>query len=247
MKIDWKKIAPYLVALVVFIGFAVAYCSPLLEGKVLYAGDTMNWQGAANEALEYRAKTGETTWWTNSMFGGMPTFQIAGKITSGTIAGWWKIGTQKLLGDPIAIIFLYLVGFFLMLLCFGINPWLSVVGALAIGMSTYFFLIIPAGHITKAFAIGALAPIIGGVYAVFRKNYWLGIPMILIFAPYGILLHPQMTYYVGMLLGVMVITEIVAAGISKDWKSVGIALAILIACLGISYGARYTSIKLNQD
>ena len=247
MKIDWKKIAPYLVALVVFIGFAVAYCSPLLEGKVLYAGDTMNWHGAANEALEYRAKTGETTWWTNSMFGGMPTFQIAGKITSGTIAGWWKIGTQKLLGDPIAIIFLYLVGFFLMLLCFGINPWLSVVGALAIGMSTYFFLIIPAGHITKAFAIGALAPIIGGVYAVFRKNYWLGIPMILIFAPYGILLHPQMTYYVGMLLGVMVITEIVAAGISKDWKSVGIALAILIACLGISYGARYTSIKLNQD
>lgn len=247
MKIDWKKIAPYLVAIVAFIAFAVAYCSPLLEGKVLYAGDTMNWQGAANEALEYHAKTGETTWWTNSMFGGMPTFQIAGKITSGTIAGWWKIGTQKLLGDPIAIIFLYLVGFFLMLLCFGINPWLSVVGALAIGMSTYFFLIIPAGHITKAFAIGALAPIIGGVYAVFRKNYWLGIPMILIFAPYGILLHPQMTYYVGMLLGVMVITEIVAAGISKDWKSVGIALAILIACLGISYGARYTSIKLNQD
>lgn len=247
MKIDWKKIAPYLVAIVAFIAFAVAYCSPLLEGKVLYAGDTMNWKGAAHETMEHMEQNGESPWWTNSIFGGMPTFQIAGKITSGTIAGWWKIGTQKLLGDPIAIIFLYLVGFFLMLLCFGINPWLSVVGALAIGMSTYFFLIIPAGHITKAFAIGALAPIIGGVYAVFRKNYWLGIPMILIFAPYGILLHPQMTYYVGMLLGVMVITEIVAAGISKDWKSVGIALAILIACLGISYGARYTSMKLNQD
>jgi hypothetical protein len=80
MKIDWKKIAPYLVALVVFVGFAIAYCSPILDGKVLLQGDINNWKGAANEALEYKATTGESTWWTNSMFGGMPTFQIAGSI-----------------------------------------------------------------------------------------------------------------------------------------------------------------------
>ena len=76
--IDWKKIAPYLVALVVFIGFALTYCSPILDGKVLQAGDVNNWKGAANEAIEYRKATGEYTAWTNSQFGGMPSYQITG-------------------------------------------------------------------------------------------------------------------------------------------------------------------------
>ncbi len=247
MKIDWKKIAPYLVALVVFIGFAVAYCSPMLEGKVLVQGDINNWKGAAQESVEYMDRTGEATWWTNSMFGGMPTFQISGRLESGRILGWWRRILQNTLGEPPAAISLYFIGFFLMLICFGVNPWLSVIGALAIGLSSYFFIIIPAGHMSKAFALGALAPIIGGVYAVFRKRYLLGIPMVLIFAPYGILLHPQMTYYVAMLIGVMVIAEIISACISKDWKGLGIALAILIAGLGLSYGARLTSMKMNSS
>ena len=247
MKIDWKKIAPYLVALVVFVGFAIAYCSPILEGKVLQAGDVNNWKGAAQESLEYRQETGEITWWTNSMFGGMPTFQIVGNVKSGRIVGWLRNFTQKTIGEPRAAIILYFIGFFLMLLCFGVNPWLSLLGALTIGMSSYFFLIIPAGHMSKAFALGALAPLIGGVYAVFRKKYWLGIPMILIFAPYGILLHPQMTYYIGMLLGVMVIAEIVIACQAKDWKGLGISLAIMIACVGVIYGTRYTSLKMNSS
>ena len=219
MKIDWKKIAPYLVALVVFVGFAVLYCSPMLEGKVLVQGDINNWKGAAQEVREYYQQTGETSWWTNSMFGGMPTFQIAGSVKSVNVVSWLRHYTQNALGEPPAAICLYFIGFFLMLLCFGVNPWLSIVGALAIGMSSYFFLIIPAGHMSKAFALGALAP----------------------------MLHPQMTYYVGMLIGVMVIAEIILACMKKDWKGIGIALAILIACLGLSYGARYTSMKMNQD
>ena len=247
MKIDWKKLAPYLVALVVFIGFAVLYCSPILEGKVLQAGDVNNWKGAAQESLEYNKQHDDCTWWTNSMFGGMPTYQIAGRMKSGYIISWWRRVIQNPLGEPRAAILLYFIGFFLMLLCFGVNPWLSLLGALAIGMSSYFFLIIPAGHMSKAFALGALAPLIGGVYAVFRKKYWLGIPVILIFAPYGILLHPQMTYYIGMLLGVMVIAEIVIACQAKDWKGLGISLAIMIACVGLIYGTRYTSLKMNSS
>ena len=248
MKIDWKKIAPYLVALIVFVGFAIAYCSPILDGKVLQAGDVNNWKGAAQEALEYRDATGESTWWTNSMFGGMPTFQIAGSLKSGYIVGWWKrVLAEKILGEPRAILFLYGIGFFLMLLCFNINPWLSITGALALTLSSYFMLIIPAGHMTKAFALGALAPIIGGTYALFRKKYWLGIALILFYAPYGILLHPQMTYYIGMLLGVMVIAEIIIACQSKDWKGLAISLAIMIASVGLIYGSRYTSMKMNSS
>ena len=134
MKIDWKKIAPYLVALVVFVGFAVAYCSPMLDGKVLQQGDINNWKGAAHESLEYMEQTGESTYWTNSMFGGMPTFQIAGRLESASIAGWWRRIFQNTLGEPPAAICLYFIGFFLMLLCFGINPWLAIIGALAIGL-----------------------------------------------------------------------------------------------------------------
>ena len=248
MKIDWKKLAPYLVALVVFLGFAITYCSPVLEGKVLNAGDTNSWKGAANEALEYRQETGEITWWTNSMFGGMPTFQIAGGTKSSAITGWWKrVLAEKILGEPRAILFVYGLCFFFMLLCFNINPWLSIIGALAITLSSYFMLIIPAGHMTKAFALGTLASIIGGTYALFRKKYWLGIALILFFAPYGILLHPQMTYYIGMLLGVMGIAEIVIAGQQKSWKELGITLALLVMCGGIIYGSRYTSMRMNQD
>ena len=247
VKEELCEIAPYLVALVVFIGFAVLYCSPILEGKVLQAGDVNNWKGAAQESLEYNKQHDDCTWWTNSMFGGMPTYQIAGRMKSGYIISWWRRVIQNPLGEPRAAILLYFIGFFLMLLCFGVNPWLSLLGALAIGMSSYFFLIIPAGHMSKAFALGALAPLIGGVYAVFRKKYWLGIPVILIFAPYGILLHPQMTYYIGMLLGVMVMAEIVIACQAKDWKGLGISLAIMIACVGLIYGTRYTSLKMNSS
>ena len=247
MKIDWKKIAPYLVAIVAFIAFAVAYCSPMLEGKVLYAGDTMNWKGAANEALAYQETTGKTTYWTNSMFGGMPTFQMAGSTTSSRLSTTFKGFITTMLGEPRAIMFLYSLGFFLMLICFGVNPWLSIIGALALTLSSYFLLIIPAGHITKAFGIGALAPIFGGFYAIFRKQYWLGIPMILFYGIYGILLHPQMSYYMGMLIGVCIIVEIITHCIAKDWKGIVISLSILIACLGLLYGSRYVTIRMNQD
>ena len=172
-KIDWRKIAPYLVAVVVFIGFALAYCSPILDGKVLQAGDVNNWKGAAHEALEYRETTGEYTAWTNSQFGGMPSYQITGGgLPSGfirtTIADFLHLGLMD--QNPIGIVFAYFIGFFIMLICFGINPWLSIIGAITLGLSSYFMLILPAGHITKAMAIGFLVPIIGGFYAIMRRN-----------------------------------------------------------------------------
>ena len=125
MKIDWKKIAPYLVALVVFIGFAVLYCSPILEGKVLHAGDTLNWQGAAHQTQEYRAQTGESCWWTGSMFSGMPTYQIDSHIPSHKVAHIWIRNVLHLgLEETMGIIFGYFLCFFILLLCFSINEYL---------------------------------------------------------------------------------------------------------------------------
>ena len=155
MKFDWKKILPYVVAIVAFVAVAMIYCAPLLEGKVLVQGDVNNWKGAAQEARSFYDENGTRTWWTNSMFGGMPTYQITGSLPSGEVRNVMaKIAHLGMEGgwEAIGIIFAYFFGFFLMLRCFKVNPWLSIIGGLAIGLSTYFLLIIPAGHVTKAMA-----------------------------------------------------------------------------------------------
>jgi len=250
MKINWKQFAPYLVALIVFAGFAIAYCSPVLDGKVLYAGDTMNWQGAAQEAQEYYKQSGETTWWTNSMFGGMPTYQVTGTLPSGemrnTLVKSLRLGFTGGV-EAVGLLFVYFCGFFLMLICFGVNPWLSIIGGLALGMSSYFFLIIPAGHLTKATAIGFLAPMIGGFYAIMRKKYWLGMPLLLFYGYLGITAHPQMSYYIALLIGVMACAELYIHFCDKSWKDLGISVGILALCLVLIAGTRWSWMDMNQS
>lgn len=250
MKINWKNIAPYLVALVVFIGFAVLYCSPILDGKVLQAGDVNNWKGAANEAREYYQQTGETSWWTNSMFGGMPTYQITGNLPSGHIrSAMEKVAHAGMAGDllSIGLLFAYFLGFFLMLRCFKVNSWLSIIGGLAMGLSTYFMLIIPAGHITKAMAIGFLAPVIGGIYALFRKDYYLGIPLLFLYSVIGIVAHPQMTYYIMLLVGVMIIAELYIHIRDKKWKELCISIGIGMICALLVFGTKLSWWQMNNE
>ena len=249
MKIDWKKIAPYLVALVVFIGFAVAYCSPMLEGKVLQAGDVNNWKGAAQEARTYYEQTGEMTWWTNSMFSGLPTYQITGTLPSGEIrADLIQLHHLGLIDqNPIGLLFAYFVGFFLMLICFGVNPWLSIIGGLAIGLSSYFCLIIPAGHITKSVGLAFLAPIIGGFYATMRRKYWLGIPLILIYGFLGLTSHPQMSYYIALLIGVLACAELYLHLRKKQYKELGISVGLLVVALLLVLGTKWSWMEMNNS
>ena len=250
MKLDWKKILPYVVGIVVFVALAMMYCTPALQGKVLMQGDVNNWKGAAHEAMEYYEETGTRTWWTNSMFGGMPTYQITGSLPSGEIRN--DIASLAHLGfdegwEVIGIIFAYFFGFFLMLRCFKVNPWLSIIGGLAIGFSTYFFLIIPAGHVTKAMALGFLAPVIGGFYAIFRKQYWLGAPLVMLYGILSLTLHPQMTYYIFLLLGVMGIAELYIHIREKRWKDLGISVGVLALSLLLVLGTKLSWMEMNQN
>ncbi len=249
-KIDWKRPLPYMVAVVVFLLFSLAYCSPLLEGKVLQAGDVTHWEGFSHEAREYKAQTGETTWWTNSLFGGMPTFQITGSTPANVLRGRLQYITQfGMTGDwePVGLLMGYLLGFYLMLLCFGVNPWLSVVGSFALTLSTYFMLIIPAGHITKASGLAALAPMIGGMYAIFRRRYWLGAPLFLLYGIIGLNLHPQMTYYMAMLMGVMALGEVYQHVREKQWNELTISVLVLMVCAGMVYGSKLSWMKMNTE
>ena len=248
--IDWKKILPYLAATLLFLGFAMLYCSPLLQGKTLQAGDVSNWMGAAQEAREYKKQTGETTFWTNSMFGGMPTYQITGTTPSGTLRSNMEKVVRFGFQDnttAIGLIIAYLFGFFFMLRCFRVNAWLSIAGAFALAMSSYFFLIIPAGHLTKAAALAYLAPMIGGFYAIFRKDYWLGAPLVTIYGVLGITLHPQMTYYVAMLIGMLAIAEMVIHIRERRWKDLGIGVGVALVCALLVFGTKLSWFKMNNE
>ena len=250
MKIDWKKILPYAVAIVAFVAVAMIYCAPLLEGKVLVQGDVNTWKGAAQEARTFYDEHGTRTWWTNSMFGGMPTYQITGSLPSGEVRnGMATVAHFGMKGgwETIGIIFAYFFGFFLMLRCFKVNPWLSIIGGLAIGFSTYFFLIIPAGHVTKAAALGFLAPVIGGFYAIFRKQYWLGAPLVTLYGILSLTLHPQMTYYIFMLIGVMACAELYIHIKDKAWKDLGISIGVLAISLLLVFGTKLSWWEMNQS
>ena len=250
MKFDWKKILPYAVAIVAFVAVAMIYCAPILEGKVLVQGDVNNWKGAAQEARAFYDVNGTRTWWTNSMFGGMPTYQITGSLPSGEVRNSMaKIAHLGMEGgwEAIGILFAYFFGFFLMLRCFKVNPWLSIIGGLAIGFSTYFLLIIPAGHITKAMALGFLAPVIGGFYAIFRKQYWLGAPLMVLYGILSINLHPQMTYYIFMLIGIMACAELYIHIKEKAWKDLGVSVGVVVLCLLLIVGTKLSWLEMNQN
>ena len=247
---DWKKLLPYAVAIVAFVAVAMIYCAPILEGKVLVQGDVNNWKGAAQEARAFYDEHGTRTWWTNSMFSGMPTYQITGSLPSGEVRnGMAKVAHLGMEGgwEAIGIIFAYFFGFFLMLRCFKVNPWLSIIGGLAIGLSTYFLLIIPAGHVTKAMALGFLAPMIGGFYAIFRKQYWLGAPLTTLYGILGITLHPQMTYYIFMLIGIMACAELYIHIKDKAWKDLGISVGVVALSLLLVVGTKASWLEMNQS
>ena len=246
-KSFWKSLLPYLVALIVFILIAVVYCSPVLDGKVLYAGDALSGTGMGHDVAEYYQNTGNRSFWTGAMFSGMPAYQINNNLPS---LKWLSpISNIYHLGLPLAmaVIFIYLLGFFILLRSFKINKWLSIVGAIAITFSSYFFIIIGAGHINKVYGLAYLAPIIAGFILIFRKEYIWGISLTLLFSSIGLMVHPQMTYYMCMLLGIFFFTELFIHIKEKRMKDFLVGTLLFIASIGIGVGTSYGKMQSNRE
>jgi hypothetical protein len=190
----FKKALPHFTAILLFLIFPAIYFSPQLEGNKLNQHDTNTATGMAKEILEYNKTNSDLALWTNSMFGGMPayliglpTFSMLSPVYSLTTLFDWR---------PISFVFLYLIGFYIALLLFGLNPWICLVGAIAFGFSSYDFIIIAAGHNTKAIAIGYMAPMIGALYHAWKKNLWIGSAFFALFLALQIYAnHLQITYY----------------------------------------------------
>ena len=247
-KENLKKAFPYIAAVVIFLVIVLVYLSPVLSGKILNQHDTMSWKSAAHEVLQHKEKTGHYSFWTNSMFSGMPAYQITGANTPSTAFLNILLQISYLYAPQVlAFIWLYLLGFFILLKAFKVNTWLSIVGSVAIAFSSYFFIIIEAGHNTKALAIGLLAPIIGGFFLIMRRKYSWGIILTMLFATIGTMKHVQMTYYIFMLIGVLAFAELWMAIKEKEIKKYFIGLGIFIASLFIGLGTNYVNYKVNDE
>ena len=171
-NISFKKAAPYLAAILFFIVITFIFFSPLLEGKRIFQSDIMQFQGMSKEIADYRASTGKEPLWTNSMFGGMPAYQISTNYSSNLVGYLDKILTLGL-PHPANLLFLYFLGFFFLLLVMKVDPWLAIAGAIGFAFSSFFMIIIDVGHNSQAHAIGYMAPVLAGFILTFRKNtYW---------------------------------------------------------------------------
>jgi hypothetical protein len=199
-NIDIKKLVPYLAAVVIFIIISLAYLNPLLEGKKLRQDDITRHKGMSKEITDFREKTGEEPLWTSSMFGGMPAYQISVDYKANLIKYIDKVFKLGL-PHPAGLVFLYMLGFFILLISLRMNPWLSVAGAIAFGLSSYFFIILGAGHNSKAHAIGYMAPVVAGFIMTYRGKYIQGGILTMLFLALEIQAgHPQITYYLFLLL-----------------------------------------------
>ena len=168
-----QKYLPYVAAIVLFAALSCIYCAPVFQGKELYAGDNVRFKELVHESVKYHEDTGEYTWWTGSMFAGMPNYQSGG--------GHYK--SNDLMKPLLRILhpshntrlplvlMLYFCCFFILFRSVGIDRWLAIVGALATGFSSYFYIIEPAGHHTKAWSIALMSVVIAGFFFTFRKKY----------------------------------------------------------------------------
>ncbi len=247
MNENLKRYLPYLVAILVFITITVLYCFPQFQGKVLQQSDILSWKSMSQELREFRESTGETSHWAGSMFSGMPSYQISGGTPTTNFIN--KVNEVLHLGftSTMGYIIGYLLGFFILLRAFGVNRWLSIAGAVAIAFSSYFFIIIEAGHLTKAATIGHMAAVIGGFHLIFNRKYLWGVPITLIYTIVGSLQHPQMTYYVFMCIGVLAIAELVAHIQRKEVAQYAKSVVIFTLAVLLSLGARYGLYSVNSE
>ena len=174
LKTIFKSALPHLLAIFVFAIVAIVYCKPAIEGKVLQQSDVTQWKGMAQDALNYKAQNGTTPLWTNSMFGGMPTFQITGiPVSPYSIGALDGIFTLRL-AEPVGLFFLASLCFYFLAQILGFSTLIGIIGGLAYSYATYNPIIVVVGHMTKMHAIAYLPFFIGAILLIFQKKYYLG-------------------------------------------------------------------------
>lgn len=226
------------VVVVLFAMISFAYFMPAdIEGRILYRHDSSAGRGAGQEQQEYLERTGERTRWTNSTFGGMPTYQTAPSYDSTDLLSTVMTAYHLWLPENVWYVFAYLLGFYILLRAFDFRKEMAALGAILWAFSSYFLIIIAAGHIWKVWALAYLPPMIAGVVLAYRGKYLWGFVLTAVFTAFEVKAnHVQMTYYFLFVLAFMFVAWLVDAIRNKTWKNFVKATAVsaLAALLGIA-------------
>ena len=208
-----KKCLPDLLAVLLFAILAFAYFFPAdIEGRILYRHDASAGRGAGQEGIEYLQKTGERSRWTNALFGGMPTYQMAPSYGSTDLLSKAIYAYHLWLPENVWFVFAYLLGFYILLRAFDFRQHLAALGSIIWAFSTYFLIIIAAGHIWKVWALAYLPPMIAGLVLAYRGKYLWGLLLTSVFTAFEINAnHVQMTYYYLFIIVALVIAWLVEA------------------------------------
>ena len=237
-----KKCLPDLLAVLLFVILAFAYFFPAdIEGRILYRHDASAGRGAGQEQSEYLQRTGERTRWTNALFSGMPTYQTAPSYKSTDQLGALTKAYHLWLPENVWYVFAYLLGFYILLRAFDFRQSLAALGSIIWAFSTYFLIIIAAGHIWKVWALAYLPPMIAGIVLAYRGKYLWGFLVTAIFTAFEIYAnHVQMTYYYLFIILFLVIAWLVEAIQKKQLvhfaKATGVCIAAgaIGVCLNLS-------------
>jgi len=232
---NWKKILPHVIAVVIFIIIAALFCKPALEGKTLYQHDIVQYEGGSKDIANYVEKHGKAPLWTNGMFSGMPTYQIW--MQSNNVLPQYvnKILTLGL-PQPMQFFFLACLLFYFLSQVAGVNPWVGIFGALAFGYSTYNPVIVAAGHVTKMWCIAYMPAMLASLMLIFRKKYLLGAGLLALFTATIVgLNHLQISYYIFLTLGIYSIASIIVWIKNKEYAHLvkSVAIVVIAGLIGV--------------
>ena len=214
---SFKDLLPHLLAVAIFLIVAVIYCKPAIEGKVVTQHDTQGWLGMAQSSFEYKEQHGYFPLWTNSMFSGMPAYQIAMDAKSNVSVGYAHYILTLGLPKPVNFFFLASICFYFLCVVAGARPWLGVLGGLVYAYSTFNPIITAVGHDTQMISIGYAPAVLAGLLLLFQRKYWTGFALTSLFAALLIMQnHVQIVYYTLIMAAIMTIGYLIISYKGKE-------------------------------
>lgn len=242
----WRRAMPYAVAVVCFAAVCAFYFAPQFEGREIRMHDMVSYEGAAKDIDDHRSEYGEDPQWTGNSFGGMPATLISIEYPGLILKKLFPV--FEFMGLPAALIFIAMTAFFAMLVMMRVNPWVAIPAALAYGLSTYFPIIIGAGHITKMVACAYAPLMVGGVWYALRRNMWLGAALTALFASLQIAAnHPQITYYFAFIIAALWISELVRAVRKKLLPRFARATGLLAIAAVLAIGSNFAPLWYTNE
>ncbi|MCO6478728.1 MAG: YfhO family protein [Phaeodactylibacter sp.] len=242
-----QKAIPHLIAIAIFLVACAAYFSPQLQGKVPQQSDIIQYRGMAQEAKEFYERTGEQTLWTNSMFGGMPTYQI-NTVSAGNNLKVLDSISSLFINAPIGRFFAAMLGFYILMVVLGANQWLAVIGGIAFGLTTNTLILYEAGHLTKVKSISYLPLVAAGLMLAFRRRYLLGGILFAVGLGLNIMAnHVQMTYYFFLTLIIFGIAQLVYSIQRKELAHFGKAAAALLVGGLLAIGSAASNLWITYE